>query len=134
MNSYGVAIACMLATLFLPYVAIIIAKAGPGFDNRYPRDWLARMEGYRKRAHAAHLNAFETTPPFYAAVILNIALGSAAVQLNQLALLFVVMRVLHLVFYVGDKPTLRSIVFTVGMGCVVALFWHAFSIGLLIVK
>lgn len=128
MNSYSVAIVCLIVILSLPYVAVIIAKAGRGVDNRYPRDWLARQEGYRKRADAAQLNAFEAAPPFYAAVILNIALASAPAQLNQLALLFVVARVLHLVFYVSDKHILRSLTFFVGIGCVVALFGQALSI------
>ena len=41
--------------------------------------------------------------------------------IGWLAVLFVISRVLHGVFYVGNKASLRSLVWFVGFACVMAL-------------
>ena len=41
--------------------------------------------------------------------------------IGAIAALFVVCRVLHGVFYVGNKSSLRSLVWFVGLACVVSL-------------
>ena len=60
---------CVLAAIMLPYIWVTVAKAG-GFDNAAPRDSLASLVGWRRRADWAHLNAFEAIPSFAAAVII----------------------------------------------------------------
>lgn len=65
-----IALWCVLVAGLLPYVATVIAKAGTDFDNRNPRAWLARQQGYRHRASAASMNAFEALPLFAAAVLI----------------------------------------------------------------
>ncbi len=64
-----VAIVCLLIAGLLPYLTIAVAKAQPDFDNHTPRDWESLLQGFRRRAHAAHLNHFEQFPFFAAAVI-----------------------------------------------------------------
>lgn len=39
-----------------------------------------------------------------------------------MGLVFIAMRVLHLAFYILDRPTLRSLAWTVGFACVIELF------------
>ena len=118
-----VALWCVLVAGILPYVATLIAKSGrEGFDNRDPRSWLARQEGFRKRANAAQLNAFEAFPLFAAAVIIAQVLNGPQSLVNTLALVFVAARVLHLVFYLANQATLRSLVWFVGFGSVIAIF------------
>ncbi len=123
MNTYSLASLCLLVVALLPYLATLIAKWGRrDFNNHDPRTWLATLEGFRKRANAAHLNAFEAQASFYAAVILNVIVGTAASTVNAWALVFVAMRVLHLAFYLTDQAMLRSLAFFGGLGSVIALF------------
>ena len=43
-----IALWCVLVAGLLPYVATVITKAGTDFDNRDPRAWLARQQGYTR--------------------------------------------------------------------------------------
>jgi uncharacterized MAPEG superfamily protein len=107
----------------LPYVATMIAKSKKGFDNAHPRDWLAKQEGFRARAHAAQLNSFEALP-FYAAAVIVAHLRSAPPDtMNTLAIIFIVARVAYLATYVGNIPVLRSLAWFVGIGSVGTLFF-----------
>jgi uncharacterized MAPEG superfamily protein len=118
-----IALWCVLAAGILPYVATLIAKSGrEGFDNRDPRSWLARQEGFRKRANAAQLNAFEAFPFFAAAVIVAHLLNGPQSLVNTLALVFIAARVLHLGLYLANQATMRSLVWFVGSGAVIAIF------------
>jgi uncharacterized MAPEG superfamily protein len=119
-----IALWCVLAAGLLPYVAAGIAKADPNYDNRDPRGWLARQQGFRLRANAAQANAFEALPLFAAAVLTAHLLHGPQRTADVLALGFMAARVLHLACYLGDWPLLRSCSWVCGMGCVIALFVH----------
>ena len=119
----SIAFWCILVAAILPYPIVILAKSKRGsYDNRAPREYLAQLEGFRKRANWAQLNAFEAFPPFAAAVIIAHLQQVSQATIDMLALSFIAMRVLHAVFYVLDKPSLRSLVWFVGFACVIALF------------
>lgn len=113
---------CVLAAALIPYFTVAVAKSKGDFDNAAPRDWLTRQEGFRKRALWAHENAFEAFPPFAAAVIIAHLARAPQGWIDVLAILFTVARIAYSVLYILDKPTLRSAVWTLGMGCVVGLF------------
>ncbi|MGY0504743.1 MAPEG family protein [Luteimonas sp. e5] len=118
------AYACVLIAAFLPYVWTVVAKQGGSgrFDNREPRLWLEQQDNPRvRRADAAQKNAFEAFPAFAAAVLMAQLAGVDAQRIGWLAAVFVVMRVLHGVFYVGNKSNLRSLVWFAGFVCVIAL-------------
>jgi uncharacterized MAPEG superfamily protein len=113
---------CLGIAGLLPYVATYIAKARPDFDNRDPRAWLEKQTGFRRRAHYAQLNGFETFPFFAAGVIVaNIAQASPGLTAG-LASGFVAARILYLAFYLADQPTLRSLAFAGGLTCTIGLF------------
>lgn len=116
---------CVLGAAFLPYMWVIIAKAGPDYDNHAPRAQLAQTTGYRQRANWAQLNAFEAFGPFAAGVIIAQVSGAAPAWVNALALAFIGLRVLHGICYLLDWATLRSLVWAAGAGCVVGLFLAA---------
>ena len=116
-----VALWCVLVAGLLPFVATLIAKSG-GFDNRAPRDWLARQEGFRKRANAAQMNSFEAFPFFAAAVITAHMLNGPQSLVDTLALVFIAARIAYLAFYLANKPALRSLVWFVGLAMTVAIF------------
>lgn len=113
---------CVLAAALIPYFTVAVAKSKSDFDNAAPRDWLAKQEGFRKRALWAHQNAFEAFPPFAAAVIIAQTGKASQSWIDLLAIVFILARVAYSAFYILDKPTLRSMVWTVGFGCVVGLF------------
>ena len=118
---------CILIAAVLPYVWVLIAKSAvKGMDNRDPRAWLAEQTHPRvRRGNAAQLNAFEAFAPFAAGVLMAQAAGVDPERIAGLAVAFVVVRVLHGVFYLADLDKLRSLAWTVGVGCVVALMVQA---------
>lgn len=113
---------CLLIVALLPFVWTICAKGCKGYDNRTPRAYLAKLEGWRGRAFAAHQNAFEALVLFTAALAVAWHNGANAVRVDQLATAFVVLRVLHGLVYVANWAALRSLVWLGGMICVVWLF------------
>lgn len=114
---------CVLIGALLPIVYTGVAKfSAPGFDNRDPRAFQARMQGLQYRAHAAHLNSFEAFPPFAAAVLMAHQLAVAQPTLDLLAMAWVGLRVAYGVCYMANWATLRSLVWLGAMGCWVTLF------------
>jgi len=118
---------CILIAAVLPYIWTTIGKsAGSGYDNRDPRGWIAKQTHPRvQRGNAAHLNAFEAFAPFAAGVLMAQATGVDAGRITTLAVAFIVCRVLHGLFYLTDKHSLRSLSWVIGIGCVVALMAQA---------
>jgi uncharacterized MAPEG superfamily protein len=116
---------CVLFMGLFPYVAAGIAKKGfEGYDNGMPRQWLAKQTGFRARANAAQANLFESLPFFFAAVIIASIAQAPQNRIDLLALGFVAARIAYLICYVADWPTTRSIVWTCGIACVVAIFFQ----------
>ena len=118
------AYACVLAAAFLPYVWTVIAKrTGSGrFNNHDPRQWLEKQENPRvRRADAAQKNAFEAFPAFAAAVLMAQLAGVDPRTIGWLGVAFVIARVLHGVFYIGNRASMRSLVWAAGYACVIAL-------------
>lgn len=125
--SIAVAYWCVLAAAVLPYIWVGIAKAGArGYDNRDPRDWAAQQrDPRRRRAHAAQMNAFEAFPIFAAGVVLGDIAGVAEPRIALYAFVFVAARILHGVFYLADRATLRSLAWLVGIVCSLGLIVEA---------
>jgi uncharacterized MAPEG superfamily protein len=125
------AIFTIFLVAIMPIVCAGIAKAGTfkthpregGFDNRNPREWLAKQEGYRKWADAAQQNCWEALPFFAAAVIANHVTGGAGITTNLLAIAFVLLRVLFVYLYVTGKQSLRSIVWAAALAVNIAIFF-----------
>lgn len=117
---------CVLVAAFLPFLWTGVAKfSGPGFNNRRPRDFQDSLAGWRKRAHWAHQNSFEAFPFFAAGVLIAQQAGAAQGRVDQLALAFIGLRLLYGVFYIADRHALRSLVWTLALACVVAMFFSA---------
>jgi uncharacterized MAPEG superfamily protein len=122
-----VPLACVFVAfvlIWVPRIAAFVAQARQpgGYDNRAPRDQQARLEGWGKRAQAAHANAFEAFAPFAAAVLVaHVAHADAAWSAN-LAVLFVVARTLYPLAYLADKATVRSVIWLTGLGATTGLF------------
>ena len=118
-----IAYACVLFMGLFPYVAAGIAKKGfDNYDNSMPRAWLAQQTGFRARANAAQANLFESLPLFFAAVIIASINHAPQARIDVLALGFVAARIAYLICYIANWPTTRSIVWLLGLICVVTIF------------
>lgn len=118
---------CVLIAALLPYLWIAIAKAGgQRYDNRDPRGWMSRQDNPRSiRANAAQLNSYEAFAPFAAGVILAQLAGVPADRIAMLAVAFVVLRVLHGIFYIANAHALRSLAWFGAFACVLGLLAQA---------
>jgi uncharacterized MAPEG superfamily protein len=114
---------CVLAAGVLPYVATSIAKAGgERYDNRDPRLWLERQQGFRRRADNAQRNGFEAFPFFAAAVIVAQMIGAPQERIDVLAVIFIVARSVYTICYVADWHGARSIAWLIGWVATVTIF------------
>ncbi|MAZ44375.1 MAG: hypothetical protein CMF48_04285 [Legionellales bacterium] len=107
---------CVFIACVLPYVFTIIAKSSSEFSNKRPREYLENCQGFRKRAHYAQLNGFETLPFFIASILISYK-HTAPEQIDTLAMAFIAARILHGLCYVFDLALLRTVFFTVGFIC-----------------
>ncbi|HEX3771688.1 MAG TPA: MAPEG family protein [Polyangiaceae bacterium] len=117
---------CVIAAwllIYLPkFAASIAVSRGGSYDNNNPRDQQAALTGWKRRATAAHLNAFENFAPFAAAVFVA-HLGHASESLTApLALVFVAARIAHPALYIADLASARSLAWGVGFVATFALF------------
>ena len=120
-----IAYACVLLMGLMPYVAAGIAKKGfEQYDNSQPRQWLAKQTGFRARANAAQANLFESLPLFFAAVIIASINHAPQARIDVLAVGFTASRIAYLVCYVANWPTARSIVWLIGLVCVITIFFQ----------
>jgi len=126
-----IAIICVIVSGFLPIIAAGIAKFGPlesnsaePFDNRHPRQWLAKQTGMRARANAAQANTFESLPFFYVAVALAISLDAPKANLDLLAIVYLLARIAYIICYIFDWPNTRTFVWLIGLIAIMAIFFQ----------
>src|SRR6266576_6101599 len=116
---------CVFASVLLYLLTIAPFKAlGAGqFDNSKPRDPAFYQDPIRSRALGAHLNGIETFPFFAAAVLLAEFRAAPQNLINELAVLFLIVRSAYVFTYLGDRPTLRSILWGIGFAINVGIFF-----------
>jgi uncharacterized MAPEG superfamily protein len=120
---FTVAYWCVLVVALLPILCAGLAKWGMfnksrregGYDNANPRAWLSRQTDWRARANAAQANSFEALPFFIGAVIIAHQLGAHQTRLDILAFIYLVLRLLYIMMYVADLPSIRSVVWTLAL-------------------
>ncbi len=131
---FTIAYWCILVVALLPIVCAGIAKYGlmriapekGGYDNNNPRAWLASQTDWRARANAAQANTFEAIPFFFAAVIIAHQLQASPGRLDLLAVLFVVLRIVYIALYVGDKANARSVVWALAFFINIGILFSGF--------
>jgi uncharacterized MAPEG superfamily protein len=121
---------CLLFASILPYVTVAIAKLGGTYDNASPRK-PDLYRGVAARADSAHKNGLEVFPFFAAAIVVASAADARAAHalLDEMALVWVALRVAYIAVYLADLATLRSVVWIAGWFLTIAIFtmpaWHA---------
>ncbi len=105
---------------FLPYIAklpLAYAQSKRGYDNAHPRVQQAQLEGFGARCYAAHYNSFEALIVFGIAVLAALATSNVTNMVMNLAMAYIVSRVVYLFCYWYNLPTLRSTVWFIGLIC-----------------
>ena len=93
------------------------------FDNSKPRDPAFYEDPIAARALGAHQNGIEAFPFFAAAVLLaEFRLGPQRL-IDELAVLFLIVRIAYVFTYLGNRPTLRSILWNIGFAINLAIFF-----------
>lgn len=115
---------CVLASILAPYILSVTArsqvKRADYVDD--PRAYSERLTGWHRRAHLAHLNAFEAVPALLAGVVIAELARAPRAHIDALALAFIVFRALHAALYIADRPMLRSHAWRLGILCVIGMF------------
>lgn len=116
---------CLPGAVLLYILTIGLAKGSnlKGFNNGDPRDPAFYASGFRKRALGAHNNGIETFPLFAAAVLLAEMRHAPQGLIDGLAVGFIAVRVGYVAAYLGDRPTVRSVLWTVGFALTLAIFF-----------
>ena len=109
--------------LYLLTIAPFKAIGFRRFDNSRPRDPAFFEDPIRARALGAHINGIETFPFFAAAVLLAEFRAAPQNLINELAALFLIVRIAYVLTYLGDRPTLRSILWNIGFAINVGIFF-----------
>ncbi|MGY8679529.1 MAPEG family protein [Bradyrhizobium sp. UFLA05-153] len=109
--------------LYLATIASIKWIRFGRFDNSKPRDPAFYEDAISQRALGAHQNGIETFPFFAIAVLLAEFRDSPQRLVDELAALFLIVRVAYVFTYLGNRPTLRSILWSIGFAINVAIFF-----------
>ena len=116
--------------LFLAGLLHVISKAplgkaqadsAQGYDNNNPREQQAALDGWGKRALAAHQNQIESFPLFAAGILVATVSEVGSSAIDCLAIAYIVARVGYMFCYLKDLSTLRSLVWSVGLLASLAL-------------
>ena len=116
---------CVFAALMLYLLTIAPVKwiGFRRFDNARPRDPGFYEDPIASRALGAHQNGIEAFPFFAIAVLLAEFRGGPQRLVNELAVLFLIVRIAYVFTYLGNRPNLRSILWALGFAINVAIFF-----------
>jgi uncharacterized MAPEG superfamily protein len=98
-------------------------------DNKEPRTQSMKLTGAGARAVAAQANSWEALAVFSAAVLAVFISGIDMQRIATLAMVFVALRVAYIAVYLANQDKLRSLIFLVGFGICMYLFYLAMSAG-----
>ncbi|WP_421981014.1 MAPEG family protein [Roseibium sp.] len=120
--SMPIAIWCILAAAILPILSAFPAKLNREFDNSNPRNPDYWRDGFRARAQAAQANGFEAFPFFAVSVFVAMSQGASPYWIDQLAVLFILLRLIYVFCYWTDRSNPRSLAWAASFITIVALF------------
>ena len=116
---------CVFATVALYLLTIVPIKwlSYRDYDNAKPRDPAFYEDAIRARALGAHQNGIEAFPFFAVAVLLAEFREAPQNLINELAMLFLIVRVAYVLTYLGNRPTLRSILWSIGFAINIGIYF-----------
>ncbi len=116
---------CVFGTLMLYLLTIAPIKwiGFRRFDNARPRDPAFYQDPIAARALGAHQNGIEAFPFFAFAVLLAEFRTGPQRLIDELAVLFLIVRIAYVLTYLGNRPMLRSILWAIGFAINVGIFF-----------
>jgi uncharacterized MAPEG superfamily protein len=116
---------CVFGTLMVYLLTIVPIKwiGFRSYNNAKPREPNFYADPIRARALAAHQNGIEAFPFFAVAVLLAEFHAAPQHRINELALLFLIVRIAYVFTYLGDRPRLRSILWNIGFMINIGIFF-----------
>lgn len=94
-----------------------------GVDNKNPRAQNALLEGAGARVVAAQKNAWEALVVYVAAMLAIVISGGDVSTYALPIIIYMVSRLLHVLFYVANLDVLRSLAFFASYGsCIYMMF------------
>ena len=116
---------CLFGAVILYLGTIAPAKAigQREFNNAAPRDHRFYDHPVRERVLGAHINGIETFPFFAVAVLLAEFRQAPQSCIDGLAAAFFVARVAFILAYVGNRPTLRTVLWNTAFACNLGIFF-----------
>jgi uncharacterized MAPEG superfamily protein len=112
----------LLIAGLMPYLVLGVAKGSRDYDNEDPRNMDGFKTPVRRRAHAAHQNSFEAFGFFAAAILVAALRGAPPLRIDELAVLWVVLRIIYIAVYLAGRGTLRSVVWSFAFATTIAIF------------
>jgi uncharacterized MAPEG superfamily protein len=109
---------CLFGAMMLALLTLAPVKplAGREFDNANPRSPRFYQKPIRRRVLGAHLNGLETFPFFAVSVLLAEFRHSPQMWIDDLAIAFLLTRLAFVAAYIGNRATLRTILWNAAMG------------------
>jgi uncharacterized MAPEG superfamily protein len=110
----------LFAGILIPYICATVAaiykkKQFGKVDFHLPREQSAKLEGVGYRANAAQQNAWEALAVYSAAFMAAFIAGLDPEKVHTCAIIWVIARALHAIFYITNIPLGRVIAFVGGM-------------------
>lgn len=130
-DTAAAAIWAMVVASLMPLGMAMWAKLSGGFnlaDNAHPRDFLQNTTGMAARANAAQKNSYETLPVFLVAVLTAMLFFVPQAIVNNLAWLYVIIRIGYCAAYISNLAMFRSILWVLSIVCCLMLFYLAIRI------
>jgi uncharacterized MAPEG superfamily protein len=109
--------------LYLLTVAPVKAAGYKTFDNANPRDPAFYKPGIAARALGAHVNGVETFPFFALSVLLAEYRQLPQNWIDELAVAFVLIRLLFVFAYLSNRSTIRTLLWNLGFAVNTAIFF-----------
>ena len=110
-------IAAATVLVYLPFLVVAYERVRVGFDIAAPRTMFDKLPPYAQRATWAHQNSFEALIIFAPAALMAYVTGVNSSVAHGSAIAFVVVRLLYSIFYIGNIPVARSLMFAIGNLC-----------------
>jgi uncharacterized MAPEG superfamily protein len=118
------ALTCVLTgLLWVPYILNEIAVRGLVNAVGYPPD-PKPLAPWAQRLKCAHYNAVENLVVFAALVLVAEVAGIRSTAVASCAVVYFWARVVHAVAYTFAIPWVRTLSFTVGVGCQLCIAWQ----------
>jgi uncharacterized MAPEG superfamily protein len=117
--------------IVVSFMPILLAWAGAyvrikqfgHLDNHYPRIQQSQLTGVGARIQGAQMNAWEALIMYTMVNFLADASGLDLYSLNYVAIAYVILRVLHAIFYIANLAWIRSGVFVLSMLCLLHILY-----------